>query len=165
MSEVRLQRNLKIPPVPAYQAVREILTAIAAQDGNWRGFALHVALGDLSLPDFGYIAIPVRLVVGEPKADLTAFDVAFTAMNQSTSFPTFDGSIGIDPMGPSASILWLGGGYDVPLNVLGKFLDATIAAGVARRTLENFVDDIAAACLALVEKREAEYVRYRMFER
>lgn len=165
MSDVRLQRNLKIPAAQAYKALRDILHAIETQEGSWRGFALHVSLGDLHLADFGYVAVPVRVVVGREHEDAQAADLTFHAANQSSSFPTFNGSIGVDGMGTSGSILWLGGGYDVPLHVFGKFLDATLAAGVAKRTLENFIDDLAAACTALVERREADYVRYRMFER
>jgi hypothetical protein len=163
VSDVRWQRNLKIPAGAAYGALREILRAIAAQEGNWRGFALHVSLGDLNLADFGYVAVPVCIVVGKELQDAHAVDLTLTAVNQPSSFPTFKGSLGVDAMGTSGSILWLGGGYDVPLHVFGKLLDATLAAGVAKRTLENFIDDIAAACTAFVERREAEYVRFRMF--
>jgi hypothetical protein len=165
VSDVRIQRNLKIPAVPAYDALRDILRKIEAEEGSWRGFALHVSLGDLHLADFGYVAVPVRIVVGQEHAGTQAVDLSFSAANQSSSFPTFKGSIGIDAIGPSGAILWLGGDYDVPLHVFGKLFDATLAAGVAKRTLENFASDMAAACTALVEKREAEYVRYRMFER
>jgi hypothetical protein len=165
VSDLRLQRNLKLPAAPAYQALREILRAIEAQEGNWRGFALHVSLGDIHLADFGYIAVPVRIEVGQEIEGGQSVELRFHAANQPSSFPKFTGSIGVDAMGTSGAILWLGGGYDVPLHVFGKFLDATLAAGVAKRTLENFLDDMAAACTALVEKREAEYVRYRMFER
>jgi hypothetical protein len=165
VSDVRLQRNLTIPPVPAYRALHEILQAIAAQEGSWRGFALHISLGDLHLADFGYVAIPIHLTLGKPHAESQAVDLSFRAAHHAGSFPTFKGSMGVDAVGPSDSILWLGGGYDVPLNVFGKLLDASLAAGAANRTLENFVDDMAAACTALVEKREAEYVRYRMSER
>jgi hypothetical protein len=165
VSDVRFQRNLKIPAVPAYEALREILRAIAAQEAKWRGFALHVSLGDLHLADFGYVAVPVCIVLGKERPEARALEITFTALTQPSSFPTFNGTIGVDAMGTSGSILWLGGGYDVPLHVFGKFLDATLAAGVAKRTLENFVDDIAGACTALIEKREAEYVRFFMFER
>lgn len=165
MPDVRLQRNLKIPGPPAYQALREILRAIEAQEGSWRGFALHVSLGELHVADVGYVAVPIRIVVGNEHEGGQAVDLTFSAASQPESFPTFKGAIGVDAMGTSGAILWLGGGYDVPFNALGKFLDATLAAGVAKRTLENFIDDIAAACTALIEKREAEYVRYRMFER
>jgi hypothetical protein len=165
MSNVRLERNLKVPAVPAYEALRAILRAIEAQEGNWRGFALHVSLGDLHLADFGYVAVPVRIAVGREHEDARAVDLTFNAVNQPSSFPTFNGSIGMDAMGTSGAILWLGGGYDVPLLTFGKLIDATLASGVAKRSLENFIDDVAAACTALVERREAEYVRYRMFER
>ena len=165
MTDVRLQRNLKIPPVPAYRALQEILQAIAAQERSWRGFALHLSLGDLRLADFGYIAVPIALQVGKAQAETHVIDVTFGALRHPGSFPTFNGTIGVDAEGPSDAILWLGGGYDVPLSLFGKFLDASLAAGAAQRTLENFIDDIAAACTALVQKREAEYVRFRMFER
>ena len=165
MSDVRLQRNLRIPPVSAYRALNEILPAIAAQERNWQGFALHISLGDLRLPDFGYVSVPIALTLGQAHADRQAIDLQFRASNHAGSFPTFTGTMGIDTMGPSGSILWLGGGYDVPLNLFGKLVDASIAGGAAAKTLENFLDDIAAACTALAEKREAEYVRYRLFER
>lgn len=165
MTNVRLQRNLKIPPVPAFRALQEILGSISAQTGNWRGFALHLSLGDLHLADFGYVAVPIDLNVGKVQVDAHAIDLTFRASRHPDSFPTFNGALGVDTEGPSDAILWLGGGYDVPLSLFGKFLDASLAAGAAQRTLENFIEDIAAACTALVEKREAEYVRYRMFER
>jgi hypothetical protein len=165
VSDVRLQHHLKVPPVPAFGAVHEILRAIAAQEGNWRGFALHISLGDLHLADFGYVAVPIHLTLGKSHVDSRTIDLTFRAARHPETFPTFNGSMGIDATGPSGAILWLAGGYDVPLHLFGKFLDATIAASAARRTLENFIGDVAAACAALVEKREAEYVRYRMFER
>lgn len=165
MSDVRLQRNLRIPPVPAFRALNEILAAIAAQERNWQGFALHISLGDLRLPDFGYVSVPIALTLGAADAGRHAIELQFRAVNHPGSFPTFTGSMGVDGMGPSGAILWLGGGYDVPLNIFGKLVDSSLASGAAAKTLENFVDDVAAACTALTEKREAEYVRYRLFER
>jgi hypothetical protein len=165
VADVRLQRNLKVPPVPAFQALGEVLHGIAAQHGHWRGFALHLSLGDLHLADFGYVAVPIDVTLGRSNAEEHTVDLTFRAARNPGSFPTFTGAIGIDTTGPGDSILWLGGGYDVPLSIFGKLLDASLAAGAASRTLENFVEDIAAACTALVEKREAEYIRYRLFER
>ncbi|MGA8535459.1 MAG: hypothetical protein WB615_15225 [Candidatus Tumulicola sp.] len=165
MSDVRLQRNLKIPPVPAFDALEEILRGIAGQKGSWQGFALHVSLGDLHLADLGYVAIPIHLTLGERHSDDHAVEVTFRAAHSASAFPTFHGSMGVDAMGTSGAILWLGGAYDVPLKLFGKLLDASLGAGVASRTLENFIDDVAAACVALIEKREADYVRYRLFER
>ena len=165
MSEIRLQRELKVPPIEAFLALGEILSEIAAQRGAWRGFALHVGLGELHLSDVGYVAIPVSLTVGKPRSDAHAIDVSFRAVKHPESFPTFTGSVGIEATGPTGANLWLGGGYDVPLQLFGRFFDATIASGVARRTLENLIDDLAQAVVANVDKREYEYVRYQLYER
>lgn len=162
VSDIRLQRQLKVPPVPAYTALREILSAIASQQGAWSGFALHVSLGDLHLPDLGYVAVPIALTTGEPHPEVNSVDLRFTSMSDAAAFPVFSGAAGLEATGPTGSILWIEGDYAVPLSVVGKLIDKTIASGVAERTLENFIDDLAAAVVANVEKREAEYVRYRL---
>jgi hypothetical protein len=163
VSDVRLQRNLKVPPVPAREALDSVLSSIAAQQGAWRGFALHVALGDLHLPDVGYLAVPIRFTAGSRDPETNAIPIAFEAIEHTSSFPHFTGSAGIDATGPTGSILFLAGGYDVPMQIFGKLIDRTIASGVAQRTLENLTDDLAAAVHAAVDKREAEYVRYRLY--
>ena len=163
VSDIRLQRPLKVPPVPAYAALKEILSAIASEVGAWHGFALHVSLGDLHVPDLGYVSIPIALTVGESHAETHSVDVRFTSLSNAAAFPRFSGAAGIDTTGPTGSILWIDGDYDVPLSVVGKLLDKTIASGVAQRALENLIDDLAVAVVANVEKREAEYVRYRLY--
>ena len=122
-------------------------------------------IGDVHLPDVGYVAIPIALTVGETHADTRSIDLQFTSANNAASFPRFTGAAGIDTTGPTGSILWLAGDYDVPLHVAGRLFDKTLASGVAERALGNLADDWAVALIANVEKREAEYVRYRMFER
>lgn len=164
MADVRLQRSLRVPPVPAFEALHEVLQDIAAEKGPWRGFALHLGLGDLHLPDVGYISIPIVLTVGKPSPETPhAVDVTFKARSQDRSFPTFHGSTGVDATGPSGSILWLAGSYDVPFQLFGKLFDSTLAAGMAQRTLENLIDDLAEASNARTDQREAEFVRYRFF--
>lgn len=162
VSAIRLQRPLKVPPVPAFAALKETLFGIAGQEGAWSGFALHVALGDVHLPDVGYVAIPIALTVGETHADTRSIDLQFTSANNAASFPRFTGAAGIDTTGPTGSILWLAGDYDVPLHVVGRLFDKTLASGVAERALGNLADDWAVALIANVEKREAEYARYRL---
>lgn len=163
VSEIRLQRPLKVPPAPAFIALKDILLGIESQRGVWIGFALHVALGDLHLPDVGYVAIPVALTTGESHAETRSIDVQFTSANNAASFPRFGGAVGIDSTGPAGSILWLAGDYDLPLHVFGRLFDKTVASGVAERALENLIDDLAVALVANVEKREAEYIRYRLY--
>jgi len=163
VSEIRLQRPLKLPPVPAFTALKEILSCIAGHDGGWRDFTLHVSLGDLHLPDVGYVAVPIALDAGKTDVEQRSVEVRFQSINHAESFPRFTGAAGIDATGPSGSILWIAGDYDVPLNLVGKLLDRTIASGVAERALENFIGDLTVAIVANVEKREAEYARYRLY--
>jgi hypothetical protein len=161
--EIELDRELRVPPGPASQALEEVLNGIAEQKGGWRGFALHVRLADLHLPDVGYVAIPIALTARKHPTQSEWFEVSFSAVSSPATFPTFKGTLCAKPDGPSASILHLDGTYDIPLHVLGRLLDATLIAGVATRTLENFVEDIAAACTATVDQREEEFVRYRFY--
>jgi hypothetical protein len=160
---IRLERQLKVPPVPAFSSLKEILSAIAAQDRAWRGFALHVSLGDLRLPDVGYVAVPIALHAGESHAETRSVDFEITAAEHASSFPEFRGAAGIDATGPTGSIFWLAGTYDVPLQIVGKLFDKTIASGIAERALHNLADDFSVAIVAHVDKSEAEYVRYRMY--
>lgn len=163
MPETELERELRVPPGPASEALEEVLRGIAAQEGAWRGFALHVGLADLHLPDVGYVAIPVRLTAHKHATQPDWFEVSFNAASSPAAFPTFKGTICVKADGASESILHLDGSYDVPLNLVGRLLDATLIAGVATRTLENFIDDVAAACTARVNQREEEFVRYHFY--
>ncbi|MBV8498418.1 MAG: hypothetical protein JO003_04105 [Candidatus Eremiobacteraeota bacterium] len=163
MPDVRLERALRVPADPGAQALGELLDAIANQEGPWRGFALHISFGELRLPDVGYVAVPIRLQVTKRAADACSFDVTFNSMNLSAAFPTFKGTFGIEAAGLGESKLVLRGGYDIPMQIFGKFLDRTLTPGLAQRSLENFVDEIAAATQARVDKREAEFARYRFY--
>lgn len=137
--------------------------AIAAQEGPWRGFALHVSLGDLRLPDVGYVAVPIKLTTAKDAADSYAFDITFSATSQPAAFPTFKGSIGVKPGGLGESKLHLRGSYSPPMQIFGKFLDVAFTPGVANRSLENFIEEIGTAVTARVDQREADFARYRFY--
>ena len=79
MPDVRLERTLRVPADPATEALSDLLKAIAGQEGPWRGFALHIALGDLRLPDVGYVAVPIRLSVERDPEERRAFGISFNA--------------------------------------------------------------------------------------
>jgi hypothetical protein len=163
--EVRLERTLRVPPGPAAEALGELLKAIADQEGPWRGFALHIGFGEMRLPDVGYVAVPIRLEVKKRDDDAHRFDITFNSMNLPAAFPTFKGSIGFEASGLGESKLVLHGGYDLPMQIFGKFLDLALTPGLAQRSLENFIDEIAAATQARVDAREAEFARYHFYAR
>jgi hypothetical protein len=161
---VRLERALGVPAESAAQALGELLKAIADQEGMWHGFALHVSLGELRLPDVGYVAVPIQLEVTPQEA--RTFEIAFHAASLPVAFPGFKGRMGLDSApGIGESMLYLFGDYDLPLHVFGKLLDAALLPRVAERSLQNFIEDIAQACEARVNKREAEFARYHFYSR
>jgi len=163
--EVRLERTLRVPADSAAGALGELLRAIAGQEGPWRGFALHIGFGELHLPDVGYVAVPIRLQVKKHEDNARLFDITFTSMNLPAAFPTFSGTIGVEPEGLGESKLFLRGGYDLPMQIFGKFLDMALTPGLAQRSLENFIDEIAAATQASVDEREADFARYHFYAR
>jgi hypothetical protein len=158
--EVRLERKLQVPADSASQALGELLQAIERQEGPWRGFALHVGFGDLHLPDVGYVAVPIRLTVEKDAKEARAFDIRFNAANLPDVFPGFTGTMRVEPGELGQCELYLSGEYELPMQFFGKLLDGALMPNVAAVSLENFIDEIAAACQARVDQREAEFVRY-----
>ena len=72
--------------------------------------------------------------------------------------------MGVEPRaGIGESTLYLRGAYELPMQFFGRLLDAALTPHVARRSLENFIDEIAAACEARVNQREAEFARYHFY--
>lgn len=163
--EVKFDRSLRVPVDPAGTALGELLQAIADQTGPWRGFPLHISLGDLRLPDVGYVAVPIRLTFEKDPAVPHAFRIAFNASNLPSSFPGFAGKIGVEPGSLGECTLYLRGAYEMPMHVFGKLLDAALMPRVAEKSLENFVDEIGAACEARVNQREADFARYHFYAR
>jgi len=161
--EVRLQRPLRVPADSAAEALAELLKAIADQQGMWRGFALHVCLGELHLPDVGYVAVPIDLTVARLEEPPRTFDIGFVATGLPSAFPAFTGKMSVETAGMGESMLFLTGSYELPMQFFGRFLDVALMPRVAQRSLENFVDEIAAACVARVDKREAEFARYHFY--
>jgi len=166
MPDVNVQHALRLPPVPALSAVKDLLHEIAADQGIWRDFPLHADLRDLGLPDLGYIAVPVRLELGPPRDEMpNALPVRIQAKRNPDAFPIFDGRIGVDGSGPSSSTMWLAGTYETPRNRVAAFVDAAMLGKVADLTLRNFVDDLAEAAQREGERSEIAAVRYRLFDR
>ena len=163
MPQIRLARPLRVPADSAATALSELLNAIAAQEGMWRGFALHVSLGEVHLPDVGYVAVPITLTTAKDETQPRTFDITFVATNLPSAFPAFTGKMTLEPAGMGESTLSLTGSYEMPMQIFGRFLDAALMPRVAQRSLENFIDEIAAACVARVDKREAEFARYHFY--
>jgi len=165
VTDVLLERSLRVPADSAAAALGEVLKAISEQEGPWRGFSLHIGLGDLRMPDVGYVAVPIRLTADKTSDDKLAFDIAFSSANLPAAFPGFKGRMGVVERALGECTLYLRGAYELPMQFFGKLLDKAILPRVADRSLENFIDEIGVACEARVNQREADFARYRFYSR
>src|SRR5579884_3543111 len=117
MPQVKLERPLDIPVVPARDAASYIMHAIAEHRDDWSDFALYLNFGSIGLPDVGYVAIPVS-ISGVQESLEPRHEIRFEmrARRSPEAFPVFQGAIGLDPNGPSNASVWLGGAYELPLH-------------------------------------------------
>jgi hypothetical protein len=163
MPQVELQRSLSVPAVPARSAASYIMHAIAEQRGEWAEFALYLNFGSIGLPDVGYVAIPVRIADLQEALE-PRHEIRFTmqARRGPEAFPVFNGAIGIDPLGPSDSQIWLAGDYTAPAGSLGGAFDRLVGRGTAEKTLQNMLEELADDVEARVQQRERANARYRM---
>lgn len=165
MTHIRFETQLSLPPALAFKTLAQLLAEIGSQEGAWEGFPLHVDLGDAGLPDVGYVGIPIAVHPDVAKHDELAMEITIRAARHSESFPTFAGKVGVDATGPTGAALWIAGTYHVPLHGIGRLVDATLFRNIAQKALQNLLGDISEACRARIEKSEARYARYRMFDR
>lgn len=162
MPTIRLQRKLHVPADLAAGVLGDILQAIAQRQGPWRGFALHVGLGDLHLPDVGYVAVPINLNAKRVD-EKHAFEIEFSAEHLPSAFPTFTGTLSLEPGAIGESSLHLDGSYDLPMQVFGVLIDKALMPHVAIKSLENLIGELASACEARVDQREADYAQYHFY--
>ena len=103
------------------------------------------------------ISKQVELTVGEAEApgQWLVIPVSWRATGPSQLFPRLDGKLTVQPLGPQSSILWLGATYQPPLGGLGREIDDLVMHGVARATIEDFVEGIAARLSELAANRPA----------
>ena len=168
MPHVNIQRSVEFPSALFETALESILEAVAAQQGPWRDFALHLNLDDLGLPDVGHIAVPIHLT--SKKEDVVAaaqqqIAVRIEAARHPESFPVFTGALGVNATNASRSTVWFDGTYEVPLNAFGEFIDAIGLRGKAEKVLNNFLDDIITGCDARINKSEQDFMRYQLLWR
>lgn len=168
MAHVKLERFVDLPGELLEEALEAILAEIAKREGPWRDFALYLNLRDVRLPDIGYIAIPVRVVCQPEVVEASAqrqLRLHIEATRESQAFPVFSGVCAASAIGPSRANVWLDGDYDVPLGILGAAINASLVAGAAKKTLENFLDGIVTACRARIDKQEKDLMRYQLLAR
>ena len=138
VADVSFERSLRVPVDSATTVLGELLQAIAEQKGMWRGFALHIDLGDLRLPDVGYVAVPITLTVAKESEPRSVCDLVSLVepADGVSDVPGPDGRRARPGIGEST--IYLRGAYELPMQFFGRLLDAALTPHVARRSLGEF---------------------------
>lgn len=90
----------------------------------------------------------VRLTLGsvqrEPSGDSVSVGVSWEPVGLQRVLPSFTGDLRIGPAEGRGAALELRGTYRVPLGPVGRFGDSVVGHRVARRSLDRYVDRLAA---------------------
>lgn len=160
MPTIELQHPVNLPAALVGPALQRVLERIERGEDAQHPFSLSVGLQDLHLPDAGTLSVPIDLHLRVSHgAHATSLDFEFAARTHRKLFPTFEGTLRSDPLGPSQAALWFSGSYTPPLGAVGRALDATVMRGVAERTLAAFLANVAAEACADVEAHERAGIR------
>ncbi len=163
MPPIELRREIPLPAVLVADELVSLFTALAADESPHADLSIAADFSDLHLPGSGSVEIPIAIGVrrmhGKPPFRI---DFRLNARERERLFPTFDGSLDVDPQGPSECTAWLSGEYTPPLGPVGKALDATVLNNVAQRTLSAFLDRLVEIAS---ERVKAEQERAEQAER
>jgi hypothetical protein len=98
------------------------------------------------------IAKRVRLTVGTPvvQGDWLVVPISWRATGPSELFPSLDGTLRVEPLGPGRSRLTLSGTYEPPLGGLGREIDHAVMHRAAEATMADFVQGVSERLVELV---------------
>ncbi len=151
MPHIAVERALPSPQAVAVPRLLTVLNGYAARDD----FSLTVDLGVANAA----VSAPVRVQLSEGRS-AAAVPVVLAAREHAGWFPAFDGEVRIEGEDRLSSRLSLKGEYDLPLGALGAIVDRSVLGGAAERSLEAFLERVAADVLDEVRRSELD-IRHR----
>lgn len=141
---------------------KRVVSALTAPDHPWT-VALDGDGGDL-LAKVGISVGPVpvykhvRLEIGLSSAALlpesVMLPVSWVAVGGPPIFPKMEGTLHAEPEGPGLTRLTLNARYDPPMGKVGELIDRAMMHRVAALTMTDFVERIARALAAELERAE-----------
>lgn len=135
-----------VPAAHALPALETILTELTKRPGST---SLALAMHEVHIPLQAMISVPVQAQVLPGKAR-NDWRLEIRAASKSPLYPTFAGNLTLSPASERSCELSLHGSYSVPLDGIGRAIDATLLRGAAQASIDRFVREIAhrAATLA-----------------
>jgi CBS domain-containing protein len=101
--------------------------------------------------------VRVRIGTAYRLDDKVVLPVTWSAEPARAAFPTFSGTIEVEPLDAAAAHVSLAGSYEVPLGAVGAVIDGTVLRNVARSTGELLVRDIAEALARVARVGDAAH--------
>lgn len=140
------------------ERARELLlrdpASVLGMEGG-QGRAPRTFIAELSVPAGrgGTVREQVEIEILAVRLDDHAarWELAWKAVGRARMFPTFSGTLSVED-GPR-TVLRLSGAYEPPLGAAGRFGDGLIGHRIARRSLEDFVERVAARIDRAVDRR------------
>ncbi len=109
------------------------------------------------------VAVPVTVEIDAVEAH-DPFELPFSlrAAHHAAAFPTFNGTLRSEAVGPLESTLRLNGTYETPLGAIGSLGNAALLGHAAERTLRSFLERVRDDTAEEIRRSELDVrTRYR----
>lgn len=154
---------MSLPGGIVQEAMVHVMPLIEKGESPYDKLALSVTLAETKLNLPGNVSVPIRTRVAvHPELWTCALDIS--AAGEVKFFPEFHGDLVVKPLGAGTCELWLQGTYEPPVGKAGNVLDVTLLRGVAKRSLQSFLEWLAddfEAYIAAHEKKRDDQARGR----
>lgn len=140
--EIAIYRSLSLDASQGYATLCAVLDAIVQKKAPYERTTLTVSFEGLGPPFSGRVSVPVKLTA---RHNEMRYESAITISGAAASaiFPTFEGTLSINPLRELGSELWLQGNYVAPLGAAGEIIDRTLLNNAAQTSLGRMLDWIA----------------------
>lgn len=151
---VEVTAPVHVPREAASSMLLSSLTRISECPGS---VSLTLHLDDMHVPVSAAVSVPVGIRVeretGKP------LYITIEALQQSTIFPRFRGTVAVAATSATASVLQLNGEYSVPMGWIGKAVDSSLLRGAAIASLSEFLSRLSKDVDEAVRRDEIAHAR------
>ncbi len=162
MPQIDLNVGVPIPASLLQAELIRLLTAIEKEQSPFEDFAINADFSDLHLPSAGAISVPIELRRMQQHGS-DGMHFTFRAKQHDTLFPTFHGSLSVEPAGSPYSCVRLRGEYKPPMGTVGRVVNTTVLRSVAERSLRAFLDRVTTTAESNIRRREADIAQAQRF--
>jgi hypothetical protein len=125
-----------------------------ALDGNGGDLLAKVGISVGRLPVYKHVRLKIGLSSAALLPDRVMLPVSWVAVGGPPIFPQMEGTLHAEPAGPGLTRLTLNARYDPPMGRVGELIHRAMMHRIAALTMTDFVERLARALAAELEKAE-----------